>query len=190
MKKLSTWINNISNGWVTLGCMVIFLLFTALVLPSQGQQAEAYSGEIGSPDTSFYYSSDALYQFAEAYGPQGRSAYIRARVTFDVVWPLVYLAFLGTAISWAFHKAGMAGEIWKRLNLVPVFGLLFDYLENGAVVVVMAFYPDNTPVLPQLAGIFTALKWIFIGGSFGLLLLGLGLAGWRRVRNQALIEET
>jgi len=182
MKKLSAWINKISTSWVTSSCLVIFMLFTALVLPSQAEEADDYSGEMGSPDTSFYYSAEALYHFAEAYGPQGRSAYIRARLTFDVFWPLVYLAFLGTAISWAYQKSGREGEIWKRLNLIPVFGLIFDYLENGAAVVVMARYPDPTPLLPQLAGVFTALKWVFIGGSFAVLVIGLGLAGWRWVR--------
>jgi hypothetical protein len=181
MKKISEWINKISSGWVTLACLVIFLLFTALVLPAQAKKAEAYSGEIGSPDTSFYYSSKTLYHFADAYGPEGRSAYIRARLTFDVVWPLVYLAFLGTSISWAFQKSGKAGKLWKRLNLLPVFGLLFDYLENGAAVVVMARYPDLTPILPQIAGVFTAIKWIFIGGSFAVLVLGISLDFWHRL---------
>ena len=182
MKKLSDWINKISSGWVTLICLVIFLLFTAFVLPSQAGGADVYSGEIGSPDTSFYYSADDLYQFAEAYGPQGRRAYIQARVTFDVVWPIVYMVFLVTAISWAYKKAGREGEFWMRLNLLPVFGLLFDYLENGATSIVMARYPDFTPILPHLAGFLTAIKWIFVGGSFAVLVLGLGMAGWRWVK--------
>lgn len=184
MKKLSAWVTKISAGWVTLMCLVIFLLFTALVLPSQAAEAESYSSEIGSPDTSFYYSAKTLYQFAEAYGPQGRSAYIRARLTFDVVWPLVYLAFLTTSISWAFYKAGRSGRFWGQLNLVPVWGVFLDYLENGAAAVVMARYPYLTQILPSLAGIFTALKWIFIGGSFAVLLVGLGMAGWRWVRSK------
>ena len=184
MKKLSAWINTISTGWVTLICLVIFLLFTVLVLPSQAEGADAYSGEIGSPDTSFYYSADTLYQFAEAYGSQGRSAYIRTRVTFDVVWPLVYLAFLATSISWVFQKAGIAGELWSRLNLAPVLGLIFDYLENGATVAVMTRYPDPTPVLASLAGVLTTLKWTFISGSFVILAVGLLLAGWRSVRSR------
>ena len=178
MKKLSTWINKISSPFVTLVCFVIFLIFTALVLPSQADDAQDYSGEIGSPDTSFYYSAEELYQFAEAYGPPGRSAYIRARLTFDVIWPLVYLAFLTTAISWAYQKTNREGVIWQHLNIIPLFGLIFDYFENAAAAVVMAHFPDTTPILPQLAGVFTALKWIFIVGSFAVLVLGLILAGW------------
>ena len=182
MKKLSAWINTISTGWVTLIGLVIFLLFTALVLRSQAEGAEAYSGETGSPDTSFYYSADTLYQFADAYGPEGRRAYIQARVTFDVIWPLIYLAFLATSISWAFQKAGRVGGGWARLNLAPVFGLILDYLENVTTVVVMARYPDPTPILASLAGLFTALKWVFIGGSFAILVIALGMAGWRYAR--------
>ena len=182
MQKLSFWINKINTGWVALICLVGFLLFTAFVLPSQAADAESYSGEIGSPDTSFYYSADQLYQFAEAFGPQGRSAYIRARVTFDVVWPIVYLIFLATAISWVYQKTGREGGFWMRLNLLPVFGLIFDYLENGTTSIVMARYPETTQILAQLAGIFTGLKWLFIGGSFAVLVLGLVMAGWRLLR--------
>ena len=69
-----------------------------------------------------------------------------------------------------------------RLNLLPVLGLLFDYLENGATSIVMARYPDLTPILPQLAGVITALKWFFVGGSFVVLVLGLGMAGWSWAR--------
>lgn len=182
---ISSWINRIiSNGWVTLVCLVIFLLFTALVLPSQVEDAEAYSGEVGSPDTSFFYSAEELYQFAEAYEPQGRNAYIQARVTFNLVWPIVYFGFLGTAVSWAYKIAGKDGKFWIRLNLAPVFGLVFDYLENIAAAIVMARYPDLTPVISHLAGVFTAIKWLFIGGSFALLLIGLTMACWHWVRSK------
>ena len=183
MKKLSNWINKISNGWVAFTGLVIFLLFTALVLPNQAEAANVYSDDIGSPDTSFIYSAEELYQFAEAYGPQGRSDYIRARVTFDVAWPLVYLAFLTTAIAWATQKAGKQSGFWEYLNLVPVFGLVFDYLENMAVAVTMARYPGTTPILPQIASIFTTLKWLFIGGSFVILALVIAIIIWQKFQS-------
>jgi len=184
MKKLSDWINKISNGWVTLVCLVIFLVFSGLVLPAQAEEANVYSGEVGSPDMSLYYSVEKLYQFAEAYGSQGRSNYVRARVTFDVVFPLVYLAFLTTAISWATQKSGKKRRYWQRLNLFPVIGLFFDYLENGATSIVMVRYPDTTPLLPTLAGIFTTIKWIFVGGSFAILVPVLALAVRARIHSK------
>jgi len=60
--------------------------------------------------------------------------------------------------------------------------LLFDYLENGATSIVMARYPDLTPILPHLAGFLTAIKWIFVGGSFAVLVMGVAMAGWRWVK--------
>ena len=85
--------------------LVIFLLFTALVLPKGSSQAALETNASGSPDLSLFYSVDKLYQMADAYGETGRDAYIRARFTFDLIWPLVYTLFLATAISWVYQMA-------------------------------------------------------------------------------------
>lgn len=94
LKKFSHWIRRVSNGWVALSTLVIFLLFTALVLPDQASRTQAYTETAGSPDMSFYYTADDLYQMAEAYGENGREAYVSARFTFDLIWPMVYMIFL------------------------------------------------------------------------------------------------
>jgi hypothetical protein len=129
---------------------------------------------------SFYYSADQLYQMAESYGEEGRAAYIRARFTFDLIWPVVYVVFLTTAISWVNRRAFAADSLWQRTNLVPVLGTLLDYLENIATSLVMARYPNPTAVVDTLAGLITALKWVFVGGSFVLLVMGfvIGLVKW------------
>lgn len=132
MIRLSGWLQDRTTGWFALVALLLFLGFTALVLPRQTAQAEAYSGAAGSPDTSLFYTADELYGWVEAYGEAGRQVYVRARLTFDVVWPLV-----------------------------------------------MARYPATTPVVDALAGPFTLLKWLFVGGSFVLLLVALVAAGWR-----------
>lgn len=156
--------------------MVLFILFTAFVLPAQNKQAESYSGETGSPDTSFYYTAEKLFQFAERYGAEGRAAYIKARLTFDVIFPLVYGAFLATAITWTFHMITPQGSPWRRLNLIPLLGVLFDYMENAATALVMTRYPQPTPLIPHLAGYLTTIKWLFVGASFLLLVMGVLLA--------------
>jgi hypothetical protein len=176
VRHISGWLDRVSEGWVALVALVIFLLFTALVLPDQAARAEAYSAEAGSPDSSFWYSSGELYQFAEAYGEQGRRAYVRARFTFDVAWPLVYTFFLTTAISWVYARTFSPGSWPRRANLVPVVGMGFDFLENISTSLVMSRYPAPTPGAVQLAPIFTTVKWIFVNGSFVVLLVGVVLA--------------
>lgn len=186
---MAIWLSNgfkrFSRGWVALLALVIFSLFTALVLPAQSSQAEATSGEAGSPDTSLFYTPGELNNMAEAYGPQGRAAYVRARFTFDLIWPLVYTFFLVTSISWIYGRAFAHGSPLQLANLVPVLGLLFDYLENIATSLVMLRYPDPTPFFAWLAPVFTFLKWIFIGGSFIVLLAGVVPWITRRIRSNS-----
>jgi hypothetical protein len=184
MRKISNWLFQVSTGRVALIGLVIFLLFTALVLPGQSTQAEAVSGEVGSPDMSFFYSPDDLYGMAEAYGELGRVTYIRARFTFDLIWPMVYGFFLCTAISWVFTRGFPLDSRWRWANLVPILGMLFDYLENISTSVVMFRYPSPTPILVWLAPFFTAVKWIFVNGSFVLLVIGAVVALWRAVQKK------
>jgi hypothetical protein len=190
-QRISDGLYRVSTGRVVLAALVVFLLFSALVLPRQATADRRYSstetgaGDVGSPDTSLYYSRDELYRMAEAYGAQGRAAYVRARLTFDVIWPMVYTLFLSTAISWLYARAFEPGSSWRRANLVPVLGALFDYLENLSTSLVMLRYPDHTPVVDALAPIFTLIKWIFVGGSFALLLTGLAVGAWRWIRSRS-----
>jgi len=185
LRSFSAWLGRLSSGPAALAALVVFLLFTALVLPGQAAQAEEASRGAASPDLSFFYSPGDLYRMAETYGPQGRAAYIRARWTFDLLWPLVYTAFLVTAISWLNRKIFPAGSRWQLTNLVPVAGALLDYLENLSASLVMARYPLSTPVVDWLAPVFTMLKWPLVGGSFLVLLAVLLLAAWVRLKGSA-----
>lgn len=177
---LSPILHRWATGRVALLATIVFILFTALVLPRQAAEAEIASDGADSPDTSFWYTPTELYRMAEAYGPAGRQAYVKARWTFDLVWPLVYTAFLSLTISWVYRWAFAAKSRWQLANLVPVAGMLLDYLENSATSLVMARYPALTPGIAHLAPLFTLTKWVFVNGSFVLLLIGVIAVLWRR----------
>lgn len=187
IKTISNRIHSFSKGWAALLCLIIFLLFVALVLPNQASEAEAVSGGAGSPDLSIYYSPDQLYDIAEAYGEDGRMAYVRARFTFDLIWPLVYMVFLGTAISWLSQRALAQECPLQRMNLLPLLAAAFDYLENVATSVVMLRYPDFTPILDVLAGVFTSAKWVTLMVSFLFLVVVamLAILRWAQKRFRA-----
>jgi len=172
-RKLSERLHRLARGWITLGALITFLLFSALVLPAQSRLADEQSGGAGSPDTSLLYRPADLYRMAEAYGEAGRESYIRARFTFDLVWPIVYGLFLITSIGWLYGRTFPAGSSWRLVNLVPLAGMVFDYLENVSAALVMARYPATTPVVDWLAPAFTPVKWLFVGGSFVLMVAGL-----------------
>ncbi len=182
MARLSEWLVALSSGRVALLALVVFVLFGAVALPAQAARAAAYSGEVGAPDTSFFYTARELYDWAEAYGPEGRAAYVRARFTFDALFPLVYTFFLVTALSWLLPRAFGPGSGWVRGNLLPLAAMVFDFLENGAAALVMARYPTLSPGLDALAGPLTTVKWLLVGASFVLLVVALVAAAWRRLR--------
>jgi len=173
VKRLSDFFYSISKGWIALAALLIFILFSALTLPGQSAVAENYSQGSGSPDTSFFYIGSDLYTMAGLYGDRGRAAYVRARWTFDLVFPFVYTFFLVTAISWALNKILPSSSGWRLLNLVPIAAFLFDFLENTMTTLVMSKYPTHCPPAELLAMVFTPLKWLMVGSSFIILLFGI-----------------
>lgn len=175
IERISNWFYRLSFGWVALVGLVIFILFTAIVLPAQTSNMDKDAAQAGSPDLSLFYTPDDLYRMAEAYGQSGRQAFIHTRLTFDVVWPLVYLFFLTTSISWLLKTSLPPDSRLLLLNTVPLLAFLLDFLENFANILVMARYPDPTPVVEWLAPVFTLLKWTMVGASMVILLYALFL---------------
>ena len=176
------------RGWLALGAVVLFALFTAVVLPAQAEAGTFYTVRHAAPDTSAWYSPDDLYAAAEAWGRDGRAAYVNARVTFDVMWPMVYGTFLLTTLAWVWARGTASGSRWRGVALLPVVAVALDYAENICTATVMARYPARTPVLAELAPLFTAGKWLTL--SAGFLLLGIGViialtVRWRARRSRA-----
>lgn len=181
IKRISASLYSFSTGWMTLLGMVVFLIFMIFILPQQSRKAGSYSGGT-SPDTSYFYSAGDLYQMAESYGSEGRAAYIYARFTFDLVFPLAYFFFLTTSISWMARRGIPDTSHWRLLNLFPLAGAAFDYLENISTSLVMGRYPTPTPIIDSLASVFTLVKWLFVNGSFVVLIIVLLSAAWKWIR--------
>ena len=166
LKTISDKIHLISRGWTAFLSLLIMVLFMLFVLPNQSEKSLEDTGSSQSPDTSFFYTPEELYQIADEYGQDGRQAYIRARWTFDLAFPLVYVAFLTIGISWFYRFLTSWKDFWKFGNIFPILGGVFDYLENGAASWLMYIYPSRLAGLAQLTVIFTITKWILITISF------------------------
>jgi len=188
MRKFSDWLIRISNGWVTLTSLVVFILFMILVLPAQSKRAETASRGAETPDLSMLYSSKDLYRMAESYGVDGRQEYIRMRFTFDLAWPLVYASFFTAVTSWLFARTFQTGSNWRLTNLIPILGMLLDFLENITTSIIMFRYPSRTPVVDVLAPVFTFTKWTALGCSAVVLVGGIVYAVWKRIKEKRYIS--
>lgn len=185
LRTISDWLLRIATGQVALVATVVFLLFTAVVLPAQAVATGEYAGEAGSPDTSFWYSAADLYAMAEAYGEAGRAQYVRARFTFDLVWPPVFTVFLAMSLSWLARRLLAPESAWRRANLIPLLAMTADYGENVSAALVIGRYPARTPVAETLAPVFTATKWTALAVAFALLIVWLATALVLRYRAKA-----
>jgi hypothetical protein len=183
IKIFSKWIQHRSATQVVIISTVIFAIFIIFVLPEQAEKSESYSSGVGSIDTKFIYTVDEVYEIAEVYGQMGREAYVNARLTFDTIWPLAYTFFLATTISW-FYKNSQFGDQFFFLNLVPIIGLIFDYLENVSISIVMSMYPIQIFWLARITTISTPIKWIFVNGSFIVLLIGILIYFYEKIRRK------
>lgn len=185
--KLSLWFHKISKLWVMLVSLAIMIFFMIAVLPGQAVSAEQNAGGSISPDTSFFYGPKELLQAAKGYGETGRRAYIQARWTFDLVFPLVYITYLVAGISWFYQKVISPPGWISPTNLLPVAAGLFDYLENTGASLVMGFYPGQIPGLALATAIFSGTKWLLISGSIlaYITLAAAALFQWigRMIRN-------
>ena len=61
LNSFSRWLYRVSNAWVALLGMLLFLAFVTLVLPEQAHRMETRIGSARSPDMSLWYSPDDLY---------------------------------------------------------------------------------------------------------------------------------
>ena len=69
------------------------------------------------------------------------------------------------------------------MNLVPVLAALCDDLENILHIPGDAAVSSRMPLVAALASVFTMAKWILVGASFVLLIIGVVVGVWRWLKN-------
>lgn len=183
LNKVSNWFYQRVNWKWFAAAVVVFACFIAFILPSQAAKSEEATGGGQSPDSSFLYTADDLYQMAEQYGEAGRSAYIQARFTFDLIWPLAYLSLLVVLLSILYRVLPVKSR-WRWVNLIPILGWVMDMLENIGASLIMYRYPERTSVLAELTPLFTLLKWCLIYASFAALVPGVLITALYYIRKR------
>jgi hypothetical protein len=156
------------NIYHVLLVLFIFAIFTATILPSEANRG-VEAGLTQSIDTSILYSVEDLYLIISGYTREVRLAYIYQRFTFDLIWPLVYGAFIVVTTTYLLIKIKI-----KRINSLICFPLAavgFDFLENISVSILMFIYPLRINVIALMASLFTTLKWITLSYSFIQILI-------------------
>ena len=176
MTRLSEWVKSIARGWVVIVLLALFMLTTMVVFPLFSRMLQVPKEGVEAIDTQLGYTPARLYEIMEDYGETGRRGYAISHLTADLIFPLVYTFFFGTAISYTFRRAFSPHSALQRLNLVP-FGLFtVDLVENSLLVILLLSFPARLEGLAWAAGVVTAVKWMF--STAVVLLVLVGLVGW------------
>ena len=182
MQRMYTVLNKLSSLPALILAVLLFVSFIVYFLPMQKAATEIYARDAGSVGLSFCPLPETVYQWAEAYGPEGRSAFIRTWLTYDLFWPLAYTALFLIFINLSFRY--VHGEKSARLSVLPLAILLFDYLENTFAIIIMACYPERLEAAAWGLTVANGLKWTAMGAATVLFAYGLAAVPIRFMYNK------
>lgn len=139
-------------------------------------ELKSITGGIGVLDMEVFYTPDQAYAFLAAMGEAGRSFELTHIIPLDLLVPFFYALFLSTFITWLLHRWLPVGSGWHRLNVVPVIGALFDYLENLGIIAMLLVWPVQVQGVAPITMAATFLKFAFSALAFGIVIIAI--IGW------------
>ncbi len=178
LNEVSDRIISITSGRTMLAALAGILVTGFLVngRPFGIAELKSITGGVGILDMEVFYTPEQAYTFLAAMGEAGRSFELTRIIPLDLLVPLFYALFLSTLITWILHLWLPAESGWHRLNVIPVIGALFDYLENLGIMAMLLAWPVEMYSVAQITMAATLLKFGF-SVLAGIILL-VAIAGW------------
>lgn len=130
------------------------------------------------------FSEDALYARLDGYGAAGRANYAFRNVTADVLLPLALLPFLFLWMRRMLDRLSPGAAARAALLAIPVVYVLFDLVENGMVLALLARFPVRmhllSSVLPYVTIVKRAASMLAIFVPLGILAFVFTRSQWAR----------
>lgn len=168
-------------SWRSLGLVLLVYVGLVATLSWAEGQIEQHSGGLGVPDLMQGFTADELYARLDAFGPAGRSIYLKAELV-DLVYPLVYATFFALLLALVARTLVPATSRWRALCLLPYAAMLCDYLENACLLAVLLRHPERLDAVANAGGVFNLGKWICFAPTLLIALLGLAALGVHALR--------
>ena len=146
----------------TLRIFLLFFVLTIIVavvmMGYVNPQILALSGGLPILDTRPGYTIAEVEHLFTVLGEQGRQLYTTLQVL-DLIFPLGYGISMTLALAGIITRLFPEGHSMEKAILIPILGMIFDYLENITIATLIASYPNLSPLVVSIANIFTLLKW-------------------------------
>jgi hypothetical protein len=171
-------------SWRSLGLVVLVYVGLVATLSWAEGQIKQHSGGLGVPDLMQGFTADQLYARLDAFGPAGRSIYLKAELV-DLIYPLAYSTAFALLLALVARTLLPVTSRWRALCLLPYAAMLCDYLENACLFAVLLRHPERRDAVATAAGIFNLGKWSCFAPTILLALLGLAGLGIHALRARA-----
>jgi hypothetical protein len=160
------------SGWkFILPLLVLFVLFSFFIFPEYQSRMGAIAGEYIQPlDTRMSYDAAEVQTLFEKLGTEGRDVYRFVTGKIDMIYPLVYVMLLMLVLTSLIRKLTVPGSRFALLALLPLGGMLFDYLENFSTLRLLRNYPNITEDEVSMGEMLTRIKHGFLFLSLILVL--------------------
>ena len=135
-----------SNWKFIVPLFLLFALFSFYLFPHyQSRMTEAAGEPVAGLDTRFSYTTEEVQRDFDALGPAGRDLYGFVVGTIDMIYPLIYGLLFVLVLAWLLKRTAGPSSSRMMLALLPLAGVLLDYLENINTLRLLAAYPDFSP---------------------------------------------
>ena len=159
------------TGWRLIALICVFLAYT-LWFTGPGP-----FGELTRLEAYQNLQSRGFYSGAQAVGAiEGLSAEARrikfSALGFDLIYIVLQTWVFEAVIAFGLSTRGLLNTGWRWTLLLPMGFLLFDFLEDSFLALVMV---TSSEIVGGFAGVFTLTKFVFFIPSV-CLSIGLGIA--------------
>jgi hypothetical protein len=104
------------------------------------------------------FSEEETYQRLSAYGEQGRNNYAFRNLTIDVLLPLAVFPALFLLMLHALDRSSPGRVTRAFLYSLPLIYVIFDFAENGTVLLLLSYFPDRMHFLAGILPYLTVIK--------------------------------
>ncbi len=137
----------------------------------------------GAPilDTLPFRNGEETNQAVAALGPEGRRTYLSFIWTADLALPLLLGACLYVVLAQASAAAAPQSRLAAQAPWLGVAAATADYAENLTSTALLIAYPERLPLLADLSGPLTLVKFVVYGWATAVALLLFAASLVRRI---------
>jgi len=163
------------TNWKTVIVLAVLILpFNVFIFPARSAKLRELAGKnVPTVDSMFAHTPAQVYAVISDYGEQGRQHHALTELTADLLYPILYSLLLGLLVTLIFRRAFASISFMQKLWLLPFVAAVTDYGENATVVTLLLPYPQKLTGVAWAGSLFTTAKWVLVGVSFILIVVGL-----------------